>query len=294
MGLKAGEKIREGDFISTSPGAGGQNKVPKLNALGKLDRSFINASFGGNGSDGAFAESSGNTQIDLGGARVFERNYTSFSLTGTASITFINPHADGTCIVIRSQGDVTITSTANPTIDLRGLGGSWFATNGDESIRVERGGSSSRQRNGAGGGNLNRGGGASWSDSGSSPGTTKQVHNGGNKNPPLDGAVRMAYPGGHGSVSGDGGSEARGLGAGALYIECAGALTFTSSVINAAGGNGVYDGNFDTGGGGAGGSVLMLANAITANTGTIILTGGTGGGSGSVGQSLIAVNRWHA
>jgi hypothetical protein len=41
MGLLNGEAIGEGDFITTSAGAGDSGKAPKLNASGKLDPSFF-------------------------------------------------------------------------------------------------------------------------------------------------------------------------------------------------------------------------------------------------------------
>ena len=80
--------------------------------------------FGGTGADGALNITSGITNLDLGGATIFERNYTSISITGTGQLTFSNPHTNGTIIILKSQGNVTLTSSGNPTIDLRNLGGS--------------------------------------------------------------------------------------------------------------------------------------------------------------------------
>jgi hypothetical protein len=75
--------------------------------------------FGGTGADGAL---SGTTSIDLGAAQVVVKNYTSISLTGTQALTFTNPHANGTIIILKSQGNVTITSSAAAAIDASGMG----------------------------------------------------------------------------------------------------------------------------------------------------------------------------
>ena len=78
--------------------------------------------FGGDGSDGALSVSSGTTTIDLSSASVVVKNYTSISITGTGVIDFTNPHANGTTIIFRSQGNVTISSTTVPAIDLNEMG----------------------------------------------------------------------------------------------------------------------------------------------------------------------------
>ena len=44
MGLNTGETVVQGDFVTTSAGAGDSGKVPKLNASGKLENSFVNFS----------------------------------------------------------------------------------------------------------------------------------------------------------------------------------------------------------------------------------------------------------
>lgn len=122
MTIVAGNDIVASDFISTSAGAGDTGKVPKLNANGKLDRSFSIVAFGGTGADGALSISSGTTNINLGGAQVFIKNYTSISITGTGALTFSNPHANGTTILLKSQGNVTLTSSAAACIDVSGMG----------------------------------------------------------------------------------------------------------------------------------------------------------------------------
>jgi hypothetical protein len=78
--------------------------------------------FGGTGADGALTITSGTTNIDLLGAQIVTKNYTSISITGTGALTFTNPNASGTIIIFKSQGNVTLTSSATPNIDLRLLG----------------------------------------------------------------------------------------------------------------------------------------------------------------------------
>lgn len=78
--------------------------------------------FGGDGSDGALAISAGTTTIDCANARVVIKNYTSLSISGTGALAFSNPHDNGTIVIIRVQGNVTLTSSATPMIDMRGMG----------------------------------------------------------------------------------------------------------------------------------------------------------------------------
>ena len=80
-------------------------------------------SFGGNGSDGLLKISSGTTTIDLANAAIVVKNYTHIEITGTAALAFSNPHANGTLIWLRSQGDVIITSSAAAAINGDSMGG---------------------------------------------------------------------------------------------------------------------------------------------------------------------------
>jgi hypothetical protein len=184
------------------------------------------------------------TTIDLGGANIFIKNYSSISIIGNTSLMFSNPSANGTTVIFKSTGNVTVTSTIVPAIDLR-LMGSALVTNayGLNGIAVAGANSSN-----AAGGN-----GAFW-------------------NVGINGKMIKVGPGaGGGSASGAGGR-----GAGGLYIECAGYLNFTST-INAAGTAAVNTTNAASGGGGGGGAVVILYNSLTANTGTILADGGKGG-----------------
>ena len=276
------------------------------------------SSFGGDGSDGALSSSSGTTTLNLGGAQVFVKNYSSISLTGTADVQFSNPHASGTTVILKSSGAVTITSSTNPATDLRSVGG----TKGT-------GGAIGGANPGSGGG-----GGASASTDGSvgnsaaggaNPGTVgtaygpwltgnEQTGGGGGSGATggaggLNGGIssnstkylRIGVMPGSGGGGGGGGNTGAGgdggRGGGALWIECAGALNI-SSTLNAAGANGSKgSGNGGGGGGGGAGSIVILYGTLTANTGTYTVTGGTAGtgsgangGDGAAGFSSVTAN----
>lgn len=233
--------------------------------------------FGGDGSDGALSISSGTTTIDLAGASFVQKNYTSISITGTGALAFSNPHANGTKIVLRSQGGVTITTSATRAIDLRSLGAGAGSQYSDiiESTRATYGVAGA---GGTGGGADPGDGGLQYGASGLYPFTLGRLSN----------KVLAVAPGsGGGNGSGNASSSgAGGRGAGALYIECNGALNITGTIdaSGAAGSDGA--GGADRGGGGGGGGggmILILYNTLTANSGTYTVTGGAGGAMGSGG-----------
>lgn len=277
----------------------------KIWAVGdKLQAADLNtvANFGGTGVDGALTVASGTTTIDLGGAAIFIKNYTSISITGTGAVNFINPHANGTYIFFRSQGNVTLTSSATPMLDFSGLG----AAGGTSDTGAGAGGGStanfildtSGHGGGAGAGNSsdlstpgnNAGGGA---------GSALTATDLNNFYALTQSTVLMARSmrlapgsggggGGKGSSTGNGG--AGGNGGGAAVIECGGAWNFTTTNgISISGKNGTngspspnsFDGSGGGGGGGSCGMFLGLYNTLTANTGTIVASGGNGGGGGA-------------
>ena len=226
--------------------------------------------FGGTGADGALSISSGTTTIDLGNVAVLEKNYTSISITGTGKLAFTNPHANGTVIILKSQGDVVLTSNQTPMIDCSGLGAQG-GTNG-----------------GTGWGGAGNDGYAHITGTKAGSGTT-----GGAiatfRYAPTQTNTFSQYPfifvgagGGPGyrpySDSGSAGSGGRG--GGGLIIECGGSLNFTTtdgiSVAGIIGEDGTsgYGGWSGDGGGGGGGCCLIFYNALTANTGTIVVSGG--------------------
>lgn len=254
----------------------------KLNIGGKIG-------FGGDGSDGALSISSGTTTIDCAGAAYVIKYYTSISITGTAQLAFSNPHANGTVVILKSQGNVTITSSTNPAIDLRQIGG----TGG------QPGAAAGFQANG-GDGNDGSGaptyptGGIGGPQAATVAGATpdaSRVSRGNQASAPTARST-PAFAGSGGGAGGQGSGSTclggtGGTGGGGLLIECGGALNITST-INASGQNGTNAAGPGSGGGNcAGGAtggagrkpgVLGTAPATTA----VSASGGAGGGGGSI------------
>lgn len=255
------------------------------------------AKFGGDGSDGALAITSGATNIDLGGAQYVVKQYTSISITGTGQLTFSNPHANGTIIVLKSQGNVTLTSSTIPNIDASGMGAAGGA-----------GGASANASGSAGNTGIGIFDDASHAGN---PGTTAGTQSTGGAiflSNTIHFYTRAAWQlsrslKGFACGSGGGGGSASncnnwrvggagGNGGGGLLIQCGGALNFTStlgiSVAGKNGSNGITDsggvnngrGGSGGGGGGAGGFCIVLYNTLTSASGTINCAGGTGGNGG--------------
>ena len=211
--------------------------------------------FGGTGADGALTISSGATNIDLAGAAIVTKNYTSISITGTGSLTFTNPHANGTFIVLKSQGSVILTASSAPCIDASGVGAASATDGSGSSFLVNKGADGNTSAGNGGAGN------ALFSNE-------TQL----NRIRPL-----VFFTGAGGGVSG---SNAGGRGGGCLLIECAGAWNFTlAGGISVAGKKGTNSSNASSGGGGggAGGLFVGLYNTLTANSGTVTIAGGDGG-----------------
>ena len=245
--------------------------------------------FGGTGADGALSISSGTTTLDAANAAVFIKNYSSIAITGTAVLAFINPNANGTVVMLKSQGAVTITSATVPCIEVSNMGAPAPAAQNGVGVNT------------LGTAGANGYGFSTLYNKGGFPGTTAGA-NGAAGTPLTDTtfvplhATAGKYPwvvpassGANGSVAGGTGTYncgQGGNGGGALIIECGGALNFTGT-INANGGNGTAGfkttGNTIAGGGGGGGGgvILILYATLTANTGTMNVTAGTTGLSSS-------------
>lgn len=251
--------------------------------------------FGGDGSDGALALTSGTTTISFASASAVIKNYTSISITSSGKLAFSNPATGGSFAVLRSQGAVTVTATAT-CIDASGMGAAGGAAVGpstsdthgntgtDGSVVIFK--SNAGVRSTSDGGGLSPGaGGAAGLATGNYPSAFNVVIN----RYPL---ALCGAGGGSGSINGGGGdaatSGAGGRGGGCLVIECAGAWNFTTasgiSVAGAAGGNAVATANTNAGGGGggSGGFFLALYNTLTASSGSVVSTGGTGGNCGTI------------
>jgi len=261
----------------------------------------IIGTFGGDGSDGALTITSGTTTVSAAGAQVFLRNYTSVSITSTATLTFSNPHASGTIFIVKSQGAVVLTATT--PIDVSALGGT-SGTGGAGGLGGSNGATGTDGTNGSGiFDELTTHDGVGGAGGGGAGGTggvvlsTISVY--------LRNAVALSrrmtiFACGSGGGGGGGGEStssinawdggAGGRGGGAMLIECRGDLNFTgtinASVTNGSdgedsiGGSGESNAGGGGGGGGAGGMVAILYATATATSGTINTAGGAGGAGG--------------
>jgi hypothetical protein len=270
--------------------------------------------FGGTGADGALSITSGTTTINLGGASYYVKNYSSISITGTGQLTFSNPSANGCVVVLKSTGNVTITSSATPAI----LGDSLGASAGNHGVSLSGKGPRSPY---------------SFASNFGQPGPSIETTY---TNIVGEGVYLSAGPfsaqsvfAGAGAGGGSINAGTNGAGGLGLYIECEGALNFTQTITckgqnggngsgstswttaaSTSGGGSNTDGGVGTsevantgatttfgGSGGGGGCVVILYNSLTANSGTITVTGGTGGTgtrqggqSGGTGFSYVGLN----
>lgn len=269
------------DFNISSPAAG--------QSLVYNGTKWVNTSgfqFGGTGADGALSISSGTTTIDCGNAAVVVKNYTSVSITGTGKLAFSNPHANGTTVIIKSQGAVTLTSSQAPMIDMSGMGAAGAAVNtsaGSDGQVGSAGISFSFVSSNFGSGGQNGVDGAAGAINSLVYQSTNTKQN--------SAKYPFAFVGAGGGAgrcaNANPGAGGGGRGGGCLIIECAGAWNFTTSggisVAGANGTNGTGTSN-GGGGGGGGGSFFCFYGSLTANSGTVTVTGGTGGtGTGTHG-----------
>lgn len=281
--------------------------------------------FGGDGSDGDLIITSDTTTIDLGGAKIFVKNYRNLEISGTGALRFINPHNDGTLIIFRVRGDCKLTSTANPIIDLRLLGG---ASNRAFSPIMETKTFYTRPPNvlyGVGGASAinpppyylnvakieissysqfdaNIG---TFSASGGRGGGGLLIEVGNNF---IGNASSVIDARGENGYSATGTAANNGTSAQSFFIRLIGANAFPEinmfpykNFVPFPGGGGqttfVYSGSGTFyGGGGGGGSVLILVNGTITGSLTFNVSGGTSGTGanykGADGIGLILKNRW--
>ncbi|WP_395019798.1 hypothetical protein [Dongia sp.] len=256
----------------------------------------VSTKFGGTGADGALTVSSGTTSIDLGSAAVVVKNYTTISITGTGAINFINPHANGTIVIIKATGNITLTSSAAPMIDCSNTGaagGAGTTSSGGTGTSGNNSNTFTYFRNllGTGGqGSTTGGTGGAVPTAFTLPSTFHSI-----ELLKYQSAFCGGGGGGGGATFSNGSAVAGtgGRGGGGLIIECAGAWNFTTasgiSVSGQNGANGVYtpgsNGAAAGGGGGGGGFCLILYNALTANSGTVTSAGGTGGNTNGLNSN---------
>lgn len=221
------------------------------------------------------------TVIDLANNAVVVKNYTTMSITGTTKLKFSNPHANGTFIFLKSQGNVTITSTATPAIDATGMGASGSGGTssggaGGGALLIECGGSlnftgiiwSKGLPGTAGAGTVSSGGWISTSGGGTGAALIGSGPGGGH-----GGSAGVTYDGAAGPAAGLYGNN--------YYVYRV--LQLITGAGGGQGGSADSGASYGGGGGGGGGSVAIFYNALTTNTGTIVVTGGTGGASGAGG-----------
>ena len=240
--------------------------------------------FGGTGSDGALNTSGGTVDINLGGNAYVEKNFTSINIA-TNVLTFSNPATKGTVVILRSQGDVTITDTitanfggsAGASVSGAGADGEDGSDNDDILDAGSHFGAKGEASGTAG-------------TAGTVLTTTGLAVKYTTASTTLHRRAIMITSGsgagsGSNSSGGDGSSGAGGVGGGGLFIEVAGSLNFTGTINmdgadggNGSGGSGLPAGG---GGGGGGGQLLILYNTLTANSGTVTIAGGDGGDGAS-------------
>ncbi len=276
-----------------------------------LNGNFSLLKFGGTGADGALSISSGTTTLSASSASVLVKNYTSISITGTGKLAFSNKAGGGTIVVLKSQGNVTLTSSTTPCIELTGYG----ADSGGQGNCIMGIGPTASEW------------GYTYPGSASTFAAISGNFRGGRgmNLPSIPGKALRIFCGAGGGTSAEG--VAGGVGGGGLYIECGGALNFTGTIWSK-GGNGTNGNNTSTaghnsfggpggaaqgnggdgqtshnsgttsapGGGAGGGSVFIICTSITTNTGTITLTGGSAGSGspaaagGADGYSYVGLN----
>lgn len=284
--LDDGDIPAGGLFMIGYDGTNFQLLSPIANSSGK---------FGGTSSDGALTITSGTTTVSFASASFVQLNYSSISITGTGVLGFSNPGTNGTTLALKSKGNVTLTSSATPMIDMSGMGaaGGTGGTTGAPTPGTASEGlgildsSTHKGTSGALDQATIAAGGVIYVLTGAGTLYTTQA---GQVQTKMVMVVPGSGGGGGAGTSGGSAGGAGGRGGGALYIECGGALNFTTTsgisvsgltgVAGAAGTSGNAGGG-SGGGGGAGGQCVILANVITAATGTVTNTGGNGGAGGS-------------
>lgn len=291
-------------LISSSAGAADENKIPILDATGKLHSSFMPSSvtkFGGDGSDGAVSSA---LTVTGSNDTYIVKNYTSFA-PGNATVTITPTN----CVLhIKVSGNADLTNTTFSFSGKGASGGSGGSAGTANTGNDGSAGSNGLQSlitvpnagNGGEGGDpegafSNPAGGAASSTT--SPLTTDMTALilGGRAVPIAPGA------GGGGGGSGSGTSSVPlaggaggdgGAGGGCIILEVAGNLTFSSTTVDCSGADGSdgSDGSDNAtnsagggggGGGGAGGSFVCLYGGTLTGSVTPDVSGGAGGSGGT-------------
>jgi hypothetical protein len=294
--LNATNVFSAGTVPTARLGSGTANNTTYLRGDQTWQPLVSTGKFGGTGADGALSITSGTTTVDLAGAAYYEKNYTTISITGTGQLVFINGATNGSTVVLRATGNVALTSSATPNINVTGIGGAGGTAANNTGALISSNPGSGIHNTGApyriglsanvAGQNGSNTGGFNWN---------RYAINGSSAYPidvtatvlPAPSVYSFPLPGGGGSgaVFNSGGGSTGGdggRGGGALSLECAGFLNFTGTIYS----NGVAGGaGTAAGGNGAGGQVRVLYNSLTSAAGTI-----TTSAVGNAGQSFIGTN----
>lgn len=304
MSIVTGQTIAVADFINKSEKnatpSNDSNRVAKLQDDAMIHPAFIGNALLTDGSDGDLTVTSGATNIDLGSAQIVVKNYADISITGTGSITFTNPHANGTTIIFLCR-KFTCTSSASPAINASAIGAAGGASVSTSSANASVDGNAGNKAYGFTNYIIDNGDGATSGGVGAGGVIDNTTFNSNRVIGLLAGLLNWFSPGagaGSGSIKTDSGTTLRtsgvgGRGGGALAIICSGEWNFTATISVAgenggdqSGASGVGSGDgVGGGGGGGGGSFLGWFRRQIANSGTITKTGGVGGlgNSNSVG-----------
>ncbi len=267
---------------------------------------------GGNGFNGPLFINSGTQTINLANASYVIKNYSALGITGSGALAFSNPNTSGTVVIIKVQGDCSLTSTAIPMIELSGFGAA-----GGISVTNISGNSTSGDPGTTGKGLIYvTGGGNGWSQAGGNgvnsalPVFTPTISS--FNHPTFFSKYGMISPGAGGAsggVSGNGGtgvytSGQGGRGGAGFVLEVGGALNFTkangisvrgTNGLNAALISGTNNGSAGGAGGGGGMALITYGSAVSV-VGTVKVSGGTpgtataGGVGGSSGGSSAISN----
>jgi hypothetical protein len=287
------------NWATTTAAAG---YVPIASTSGKLDASWLNKNFGGDGSDGDLIVTSTTSTLDCGANYIIEKQYDNVTIGGTGVLTVTTTNARGCIAIIKVKGNLTITSTASKAINFDGAGGKGTANPGNNGVGIITYPTGAPSYV-AGVGVLN---------------ATSSLTN-----------VLHLYTGAAGSGQRANGTASVGSnGAGSLYLEVGGNVLISSTISlngiagtalsgsnnNCVGGAGGGGGSWANGtagannnalysdwgnGGGGGGVFVLLYNGTLTNNATITTNGGAGGsagcagGAGGAGYSLIQKNKYH-
>jgi len=235
--------------------------------------------FGGDGSDGVLNVTSGTTNIDASSANYVVKNYSSINVSAGATLGLTNAASDGTVLILKCSGNVTIAGT----IDLNGKGADGGPSGGVSAIGAvgttaidildtssHTGGVASFKSKASGG--LQFDDNLFFYPTADADRLYRRF---------LQLAPGSGGSSGTGNQNGDGTGGKGGDGGGALLIECAGSWNFTGTIdISGEDGDDGSAGTNNGGGGGGGGCAGMLIalyNSLTANSGTVDASGGAGG-----------------